>query len=102
MKMLKDRIDREILEPYYGPYRNLWFIVKKKDGKYRLVNHAAEFNRYIIRDANLSLNVDIFFKKFVGYVVASFINFFFGYDYVKLDFKCRDMIIFMILLGLFR
>jgi hypothetical protein len=100
--MLKDRIDRGILEPYYGPYRNLWFIVKKKDGKYRLVNHAAEFNRHIIRDANMPPNVDIFLEEFAGCAVAFLIDFFSGYDHVKLDFKCRDMIVFIIPLGLLR
>jgi hypothetical protein len=34
--------------------------------------------------------------------VTSFINFFSGYDYVKLDFKCRNITVFIILLGLFR
>jgi hypothetical protein len=48
MEILKDRIDKRILESCHGFYRNLWFIVKKKNGKYRLVNHATEFNRYII------------------------------------------------------
>jgi hypothetical protein len=46
--MLKDRIDRKILKPYHKPYRNPWFIVKKKDRKYRLVNHTAKLNRHII------------------------------------------------------
>jgi hypothetical protein len=48
MEILKDRINKGILEPYYRPYRNPWFIIKKKDKKYRLVNHAAELNKYII------------------------------------------------------
>jgi hypothetical protein len=100
--MLKDRINRGILKFCYGPYRNLWFIMKKKNGKYRFVNHAAEFNRYTIRDANMLLNVNIFLKEFAGCVVIFFIDFFSGYDHVKLDFKYRNMIVFMISLGLFR
>jgi hypothetical protein len=102
MEMLKDRIDRGILEPYYGLYRNPWFIVKKKDGKYRLVNYAAELNRYIIRNANMPLNIDTFLEEFVKCAVTFFIDFFSGYDHVELDFKCKDMIIFMISLGLLR
>jgi hypothetical protein len=102
MEILKDRIDRGILEFCYRLYRNLWFIVKKKDGKYRLINYAAELNRHIIRDANMLLNVDIFLEKFVGYVVAFLIDFFSGYDYVKLNFKYKDMTAFMIPLGFFK
>jgi hypothetical protein len=100
--MLKDRIDREILESCYEPYRNPWFIIKKKNRKYRLVNHAAELNRHTIRDANMPLNINTFSEKFIEYVMAFFINFFSGYDHVKLDFKCRDMITFIIPLGLLR
>ena len=64
IKILKDRINKEILEFYYKPYRNQWFIVKKKNGKYRLVNHAAELNRYTIRDANMPPNINTFLKEF--------------------------------------
>jgi hypothetical protein len=102
IKILKNRIDREILKSYHKPYRNPWFIMKKKDGKYRLINYAIELNKHTIRDANLPLNVNIFSEKFVGCAVISLINFFSGYDHVKLDLKCKDMIIFIILLGLFR
>jgi hypothetical protein len=102
MEILKNRINREILKPYHEPYRNPWFIVKKKNKKYRLVNYAAELNRHTIRDANMPLNVNIFLKKFAGYVIISFIDFFSGYDHVKLDFKCKDMTAFMISFGLLR
>jgi len=33
-KMLKERMRNGILEPCQGPYRNPWFIVKKKDRNY--------------------------------------------------------------------
>jgi hypothetical protein len=102
MEMLKDRIDRKILKPYYGPYRNPWFIIKKKNGKYRLVNHAAELNRHTIRDANMPPNIDTFSKKFIKCAVTSLIDFFSDYDHVELDFKCRNMTIFIISFGLFR
>jgi hypothetical protein len=102
IKILKNRINKEILKLYHKLYRNLWFIVKKKDKKYRLINHAAELNKHIIRDANMPLNINTFLKKFVRCAVASFIDFFSGYDYVELDSKCKDMIIFIIPLGFLR
>jgi hypothetical protein len=76
--------------------------VKKKDGKYRLINHAAELNKYTIRDANMPSNINTFLEEFARCAITSLINFFSGYDHVKLDFKCRDMITFIIPLGLFR
>jgi hypothetical protein len=102
MKILKNRIDRGILEFCYKFYRNPWFIVKKKDEKYRLVNYAAELNRYTIRDANMPPNINTFLEEFAGCAVASFIDFFSGYDHVELDFKCKDMTTFIIPLGFFR
>jgi hypothetical protein len=100
--MLKNRIDKEILKPCHGPYRNPWFIVKKKNRKYRLINHAAKLNKHTIRDANLSLNINIFLEKFTGCAIIFLINFFSNYDHVKLDPKCRDIIIFIILFSLLR
>jgi hypothetical protein len=50
----------------------------------------------------MPLNINIFLKEFAGYAVTSFINFFFNYDHVKLDFKCKDITAFIIPLGLLR
>jgi hypothetical protein len=47
-------------------------------------------------------NINIFLKEFAGCAVASLINFFFGYDHVKLDSKYKDMTVFIIPLGLFK
>jgi hypothetical protein len=76
--------------------------VKKKDGKYRLINHAAELNRYTIRNANMSPNINTFSEKFARCAIISFIDFFSGYDHVKLNFKCRDMTAFIIPFDFFR
>ena len=78
--MLNNRVDKGVLEPCHGLYRNSWFLVKKKNGKYRLVNYAVEFNKMTIRDANLPLAVNSFSKEFAGYAIAFLIDFFSGYD----------------------
>jgi hypothetical protein len=45
MEMLRDRIEKGVLEKYFGPYRNPWFLVaKKQEGQYRLVNACMEMN----------------------------------------------------------
>src|SRR5258708_2297618 len=101
--MIREEIKNMISDSddFYAKWLILKFfkIVKKKDEKYRLINHAIELNKYIIRDANLPLNINTFLEEFVGYAVTSFINFFSGYDYVELDLKCRDITVFIILLG---
>jgi hypothetical protein len=47
-------------------------------------------------------NINTFLEEFVGCAVTSFIDFFSGYDHVKLDFKYKDMTAFIIPLGLLR
>jgi hypothetical protein len=44
VEMLKDRLSSGLLEPCHGHYRNPWFLVKKKSGKYRMVNAAMKIN----------------------------------------------------------
>jgi hypothetical protein len=63
------------------PYRNLWFLAKKKDKiSYRLINAIMEMNRVTIRDVNMPLSADEFAEKFFKYTIISLINFFSKYD----------------------
>ena len=48
IQMLKDRIKKKLLEPYQSPYRNPWFLVKKKDKNYRLINTVIRINKVTI------------------------------------------------------
>jgi hypothetical protein len=83
-----------------SPYRNPWFLVKKKSGKYCLVNAAIEINKHTVQDANLPLSVDEFSEEFAGCQMASLIDFFSGYDQVELDAKSRDLTGFQTPIGL--
>jgi hypothetical protein len=79
--MLKERLDRGVLEYSKGLYRNLWFLVKKKKpGEYRLINLATHLNAVIRRDANLPLSVDEFADEFTGYYIASLVDLYSGYN----------------------
>ena len=103
IEMLKDRLQRGTLEPCHGPYRNPWFIVKKKEkNKYRLINAALDMNKVTIRDANLPPSVDEFSEDFAGCHIASLIDLFSGYDQMELDVHSRDMTAFMTPIGLLR
>ncbi len=103
IEIFKDRIKKDMFKLNYSPYRNPWFLVKKKEkGKYRLINITIEINRVIIRDANFPPSVNKFSKEFAGYIIASLIDFFSGYNQIKLNKKNRDLITFYISLGLLR
>jgi hypothetical protein len=58
------------------PIETYNLLKKKKDRKYRLINHAAELNKYIIRNANMLPNINTFSKKFAKCAVTFFIDFF--------------------------
>ena len=101
--MLKNRVKKGIFKPSYNPYRNPWFLIKKKEkGKYRLINIIIKINRVIIRDANFPPSINKFSKKFIKYIIASLIDFFSGYDQIKFDKKTRDLTAFHISIGLLR
>jgi hypothetical protein len=50
----------------------------------------------------MSLNINTFLEEFVRCAMVFFIDFFSGYDHVKLDFKYRDMTTFIIPFGLLK
>lgn len=100
--MVRQRLNNGVLEPSYGPYRNPWFLVKKDNGKYRLINAAMNINRVTIRDANMPPNVEDFVDEFAALTCCSLIDFFSGYDQVALHPESRDLTAFMTPLGLMR
>ena len=78
--MLDKRIMAGILKPCLGLYRNPWFLIKKANRKYCLINSATNANRVIIKNAMLSPTVDKFSKEFIELKVISYIDFFLGYN----------------------
>jgi hypothetical protein len=79
--MLKERLNRGVLEYSKGLYKNLWFLVKKKKlGEYRLINLAMHLNTIIRQDTNLLLLVNEFVNEFVGYYIISLVNLYSSYN----------------------
>ena len=79
--MLKERLDRGVLEYSKGLYKNLWFLVKKKKpGEYRLINLAIYLNVVIRRDANLLLSVNEFIDEFTGCYIISLVDLYSSYN----------------------
>jgi hypothetical protein len=79
--MLKERLDKGILEYSEGLYKNLWFLVKKKTLKdYKLINSATHLNIIMRRDANLLPSVNEFTEEFTGYYITSLVDLYSGYN----------------------
>ena len=74
-------------------------MMKKKKGKYRLINVIIKINRVIVRDINLPPSINEFFEEFIKYIIAFLIDFFSSYDHIELDEKSRDLTTFHISIG---
>jgi hypothetical protein len=99
--MLKERLDRGVLEYSEGPYRNPWFLVKKKKpGDYKLINSATHLNTVTRRDTNLPPSVDEFAEEFTGCHITSLVDLYSGYNQILLHPKSRDLTAFFTLLRL--
>ena len=56
---------------------------------------VVEFNQITVRNTNLPLSANKFSEEFAGCAHFSLINFFLGYDKVKLDKESQDLTVFM-------
>ncbi len=61
-----------------------------------------KINRIIIRDGNLPPTINEFSEEFGNYIIISFIDFFSGYDQIKLDEKFRNLTSFYTFIGFYR
>ena len=102
VQIIKDRIDCGALERSFGSYRNPWFLVPKKTGKYHLINSAQRLNAVTINDVSLPPMVDEFSEKFARNPLISLLDLFSGYNQYSLAPESRDMTVFMTPFGLMR
>ena len=101
-ELLKAKIDNGLLERSHGPYRNPWFLVEKKNKKYRLINSATRMNAVTLRDAFTAPSIDEFVEDFVGQKLYTVADFFSGYDQISLSAESRDLTAFETAIGLLR
>jgi hypothetical protein len=93
--MLKERLNRGVLEYSKGLYKNPWFLVKKKKPRdYRLINSATHLNTVIRRDTNLPPSVDKFAEEFTDCYITSLVDLYSGYNQILLYPKSRDLTAF--------
>ena len=72
VNMLQKQINVKLLKSCFESYRNLWFLIDQKvKNKYWMINVAMNMNKIIIRDVNLSFNVEKFSKEFAKYILLS-------------------------------
>lgn len=69
----------ENLEFSQGPYRNRYFLVRKKDSICRLINDVQALNKATIRVSGMPPSVEEFSEDFARYPITSSIDYYSGY-----------------------
>ena len=73
---MKKYIEIGILKYDDKLYQNPWFLIKKMNGKYYLINAIININKMIIKNINLFLFLNKFFENFIKMQIKNN-NFFF-------------------------
>jgi hypothetical protein len=102
MDIIRERLEKGVIEEGHGAYRNPWFLVQKKDGGLRLINNARRYNAVTLRDALIPTGSEEIAEEFSVNKILTFMDLFSGYDQVALHPLSRDLTTFLTPLGLFR
>ena len=102
IKMFREKMNAELFEKCHDLYRNFWFLIKKKNNKYRMINAVMNINRVTIRNANLFSQMNAFAEEFADMQMIFLIDFFSKYDQLSFDKRNRNFIAFMISFELLR
>ena len=78
--MIQEHFNINLLEYCNSLYQNFYFLVKKGNRKYQLINTVVFLNRVLVKDANLLPSVDEFLEEFGGMTVTLIVDLFLGYD----------------------
>ena len=76
--------------------------MKKKSGVYKIIITTIKINKVIIKNINLSLNLNKFTEDFAEMSILLLINYFLKYNNFLSYAESRDMMAIAILLGLLR
>ena len=89
--LLKKKLESGIMEMGCGPYASRWFLVKKKNGKFRFIQDAQPINAVTIKDSGITPVVEEFSEAFAGYSLYSLCDLYSGYDQFPLHPDSRDL-----------
>jgi RNase H-like domain found in reverse transcriptase/Integrase zinc binding domain/Reverse transcriptase (RNA-dependent DNA polymerase) len=89
--LLQERLSAGILERSEGPYSSRFFLVKKKNGKYRFIQDVRNLNAVTIKDAHIPPNLEDLVDRLAGYPIYTLLDAFSGYDQIPLDPASRDL-----------
>ena len=94
IKIINDELENGLLEPSQGAYRNQYFLVQKKDGRYRLILDLQPLNKVTIKDASTPPNPDEATQALAGGMCVSTGDGFSGYNAILVADESRDLLAF--------
>ena len=100
--VVKKKLTNGLLERSQGACHSRYFLVKKKSGKWRLMNDVQLLNGITIRDSGMPPSVDDFSEDFAGCPITSTIDYYSGYDQISLDKRSRNLTAFLSDVGVVR
>ncbi|KAK4701455.1 hypothetical protein P7C70_g4776, partial [Phenoliferia sp. Uapishka_3] len=99
IETFKLRMEEGIYENSTSAYSGRWFVVAKKDGKYRIVHDLQPLNGVTIRDAGLPPVMEDFIEDFTGRACLGLMDVYGGFDQRELAPESRDLTTFQTPLG---
>lgn len=102
IEIVKDRLKNGLLEPSMGPYRNQFFLVPKRDGRWRLICDLQPCNKVTIKDSAIPPNTDEISQALAGAICYTGCDMYSGYNGIPLDPVSRDLTAIQTPLGKFR
>ncbi|KAK4699351.1 hypothetical protein P7C70_g6909, partial [Phenoliferia sp. Uapishka_3] len=99
IETFKSRMKEGLYERSTSAYSGRWFVVAKKDGKYRIVHDLQPLNAVTIRDAGLPPIMEDFVEDFTGRSCLGLMDILGGFDQRELADESRDLTTFQTPLG---
>jgi len=102
IEMKEERVRQGLFEPAWGPYRNVHFLVPKKNGMHCFIISTMTTNRHTLEDTRILANVEEFSEVFTGLPIPSLTDFLSGYDQNLLHKESQEYMAFQTTLGIDR
>ncbi|KAK4701125.1 hypothetical protein P7C70_g5112, partial [Phenoliferia sp. Uapishka_3] len=99
IETFKTRMEEGLYERSTSAYSGRWFVVAKKDGKYRIVHDLQPLNAVTIRDAGYPPVIEEFIEDFTGRACLGLADVYGGFDQRVLAEESRDLTTFQTPLG---
>ena len=80
IEMIQEHFNINLLEYCNSLYQNFYFLVKKGNRKYQLINTVVFLNRVLVKNINLLPSADEFSEEFGEIAVTLIVDLFLGYD----------------------